>query len=119
MAVLTEGRHAGEFLLSEANGTLSRDTIAVAAGENLEAGAVVERNGSGKAVAYTGESDSDIAGVLFDAVDATDGEVAGAVIIARLAEVKESAISVENDDTPETIKAAAIVALKTLDIVAR
>lgn len=37
----TEGKYAGEFLISEANGTRSREQVTLAAGNNLEAGAIV------------------------------------------------------------------------------
>jgi Bacteriophage lambda head decoration protein D len=36
-----EGKYAGEFLISEANGTRSREQVTLALGNNLEAGAVV------------------------------------------------------------------------------
>jgi hypothetical protein len=42
-AVKTEGQHAGEFLLSEAPGNLSRENVTVLSGQNLKAGAVVGR----------------------------------------------------------------------------
>lgn len=44
MAVKTEGRHGPEFLLSEAPGTLSRDTVivTVAAGKTYQPGTVLE-----------------------------------------------------------------------------
>ena len=38
---LTEGSHAGEFLLSEANGGRSRELITLLLGQNLKAGAVL------------------------------------------------------------------------------
>lgn len=41
MTTLTEGQHAGEFLVSEDEGTLSRDTVTVLSGQNLVAGAVI------------------------------------------------------------------------------
>ena len=41
MATLTESTHAGEFLVSEANGCRSRDTGTVVSGQDLVAGAVV------------------------------------------------------------------------------
>ena len=43
MASLTEGKHAGEFLLSESNGDRSRENITVLSGENLKAGHVIAR----------------------------------------------------------------------------
>lgn len=41
MTVLTEGRHAGEFLISEGPGYISREAITVNAGESLVAGQVL------------------------------------------------------------------------------
>lgn len=51
MASLTEGQHKAEFILSEAPGNKSRETITVLLGQNLKAGAVVGRvdKGVGKA----------------------------------------------------------------------
>ncbi len=42
-STLTEGQHAGEFLLGEASVSKSRETITVLSGQNLAAGAVVGR----------------------------------------------------------------------------
>lgn len=39
--MLTEKNHAGEFLLSEANGDRSREVIEVASGNTLEAGTIL------------------------------------------------------------------------------
>lgn len=41
MTEYTEGTHAGEFIVSEANGNRSRDKITVLSGQNLKAGAVI------------------------------------------------------------------------------
>ncbi|MCW8918962.1 MAG: head decoration protein [Gammaproteobacteria bacterium] len=41
MGVLTEGQHAGEFLVSEAAGSRSREAIIVLSGQSLQAGHVV------------------------------------------------------------------------------
>lgn len=43
MPSLTEGKHTGEFILSEANGDRSREQIMVLSGENLKAGHVLGR----------------------------------------------------------------------------
>lgn len=40
---LTEGKYAGEFILSEANGDRSRENLVVLSGENLKAGHVLGR----------------------------------------------------------------------------
>lgn len=52
---LTEGQHAGEFILSEAEGILSRESLKVLSGQNLKAGAVIGRvnRGVGKAAIPT------------------------------------------------------------------
>lgn len=41
MTEYTEGQHAGEFLVSEAPGSLSREVVTLLLGENLKAGAVL------------------------------------------------------------------------------
>jgi len=95
MTIKTESTHAGEFLLSEGNGNISREEVTIKSGEVLAVGAVVGKiTSTGKYVAYndgasTGEQVA--AGVLYDAVDATGADAKG-VIIARLAEVDASLI---------------------------
>ena len=49
MTVLTEGQHKAEFLVSEANGSLSREVIKVLAGQVLQAGHVLGKVGIGTA----------------------------------------------------------------------
>jgi len=41
MTILTEGRHTAEFLVSEAEDNRSRETVTVASGQDLDAGAVL------------------------------------------------------------------------------
>lgn len=93
---LTEGRHAGEFLLSEANGQLSREAITVASGEDLVAGAVLGQvTASGKYVEYNpanADGSETAVAVLYDAVDATGGDADG-VAIARQAEVASTKLT--------------------------
>lgn len=43
MPSLTEGKHAGEFILSESPGARARDALTVLSGENLKAGHVLGR----------------------------------------------------------------------------
>lgn len=88
---LTQARKTGEFLLSEANGTLSREEVTIAAAASaLAAGTVLGKiTASGKYVAYNnGASDGTevAAGVLYAAVpdSASDQK---AVAIVRDAEV--------------------------------
>lgn len=91
--MLTEGKRTAEFLLSEGNGMISRDTITVAAGQNLVPGAVLGKvTATGKHAAYnSGATDgTEIAvGVLYAGVDATAADADG-VMISRLAEVAKS-----------------------------
>lgn len=90
MDPITEGRHAGEFLISEAPGTRSRENVTIVSGQNLGAGAVLGKiTSGGKYTALNqgaGDGSQTAAGVLIHATDASDGDVAAA-IIARDAEV--------------------------------
>jgi hypothetical protein len=55
MTTLTEGKHAGEFLVSEGPGWISREAINVAVGQNLEAGRVLgKRTRAANAAVVTG-----------------------------------------------------------------
>ena len=51
MAALTETFHAGGFLVSEANGSRSREQITVLSGQDLLAGTVLGKTITGTAVA--------------------------------------------------------------------
>lgn len=55
MSSKTEGRHAGEFLISEANGNVSRENITLLSGQNVGAGRVLGKItvGSATAAAFT------------------------------------------------------------------
>lgn len=96
IGVLTEGQHTGEFILSEANGTLSRDTVSVTVPANttIKAGAVLGQiSATGKYVSYD-DANSDgseaAAGILYDnVVNATDAPIdVSAVVINKDAEVR-------------------------------
>jgi len=90
MTTLSEGRHAGEFVVSEANKTRSRATVTIVSGQTLKAGHVLGKvTASGKFAEYDpGNADGTetAVAVLFDAVDATGGDAEG-VAIVRDAEV--------------------------------
>lgn len=125
MTTLTEGMHAGEFILSEANGQRSREVATVASGQNLVAGQAVQLSAT-KLVAFTAtlNTDGDVitapVGILFDNVDASstgaNADVTGCVYIARDAEVSLDKITIPTgtDENP-----AAIEALAALGIIAR
>ena len=91
MTTLTEGRHAAEFILSEANGQRSRENGTVKSGQNLAAGQVVQLD-TGQLKAFLGPVDTagllvtEAVGIVIYPVDATLGTV-DVSYIARDAEV--------------------------------
>lgn len=120
MVTLTEGRHPEEFLVSEANGQLSRDVVTAKSGNTFQAGEVFELDGDSKAVPFNNSTDLGAAGIMCRAVDASEGDVAGCPAIVRLAEVKEEALIVNGDDTDDSeTKDHAVAALRLLNIIAR
>jgi len=114
---LTETNRAGEFIISEGNGTYSREAITVVSGQNLAAGTVVGKiTASGKYTAYdddlsAGTGDA-AAGILYAAVDASGGDAPG-VIICRQAEVADSLLvwASTNDSGDKTAGKADLAAL--------
>lgn len=123
MTVLTEGQHAGEFILSEANGNRSREnvTVTVPANTTLEAGSVLGKiTASGKYVLYDEaavDGSQTAAGVLYSAlVNDTAGAVDNdGVIIARDAEVRSDDLQWKAG----VDEAGGIVDLAGADILAR
>ncbi len=127
MTVFTEGRHAAEFILSEANGQRSRENGEVAAGETLAAGEIVELSG-GKLVAASGDLETDgslttpAAGILLAPVDAsTEGtnDDTPAAYIARAAEVNGNLLKFPPETTGGNERALYIASLAELGIVVR
>lgn len=120
MATLTEGRHAGEFIVSEANGARSREAMTIDAG-SLEAGTVLGRvTATGKYVALAPGSEGGseaAAGILYAAVDATAADAEG-VAIVRDAEVNGAELTwpagISGSD-----KTAAVAALAALGVIVR
>lgn len=100
----TEPKHAGEFIISEANGELSREKITVASGQNLVDGQLFQLS-SGKAVAKdtllntAGSFITPIEGIIIGNHNRTstgpDGaaDEVGVAYIKRLAEVKIAAVT--------------------------
>lgn len=83
--VFTEDRHAGEFILSEADGQRSRENGTIAAGQNLKAGTILMLSNS-KLVQFqantntAGELETDAEGILIAPCDATDADTPAAYI---------------------------------------
>ena len=97
MSIIHEQRRAGEFLLSEANGKLSREKITVTGG-NYPAGQVLARQADGRHTAYDPEGDAPLntaAALLFAPTDASEADQSG-IGIVRLAEVS-AALLVDAD----------------------
>jgi hypothetical protein len=117
----TEGRYGGEFLVSEGNGRISRETITVLSGQTLSAGAVlgkVTASGKHKVLAPAADDGSEVAaGILYGAVDASGGDAEG-VAILRLAEVNAAEL-VWPDGIQAGEKTAALGELALLNINAR
>lgn len=114
MVTKTEGKHIGEFLVSEANGTRSRQgDLVISSGQGkLASGTVVSKVAS-ELVATTSGNTGTVAGVLWHGEDATSAD-AKAVYIARDAEVDTSLLIV-----PDNAKVAALAALVALGIIPR
>jgi len=121
MPILTEGTHAGEFIVSEANGNRSREAVTIVSGQNLVAGAVVGRiTASGKYAELdpAAVDGSEVAaGVLFDAVDASTADANG-VLVARDAEVNAGELVWKTGMTDPEI-ATATAELVTLGVISR
>ena len=121
MPVLNEGRYAGEFLVSEGNGKISRETITVLSGQNLSAATVlgkVTASGKYKALDPDAVDGSEAAaGILYDAVDASAADAEG-VAIVRLAEVNAAEL-VWPDGISAPEQTTALGELAALSIIAR
>ncbi len=70
MAEVTEGKYAGEFIASEANGHRSRETVIIASGQNIVAAQILGKvTASGKYAAFNQDAvdgTEAAAGVSFD-----------------------------------------------------
>jgi Bacteriophage lambda head decoration protein D len=90
MTTLTEKLHAGGFLISEADGKLSRDNVTLVSGQNLVAGTVLGKiSASGKYAAYDDQASDGTqtaVAILYEASDASGGDLV-VCAITRSAEV--------------------------------
>jgi len=121
MSTKTEGRHTAEFLISEANGTRSRDqvTVTVPASTTLKPGLVLAKlSASGKYVPYDNDgSDGSeaAAGVLYhELVNAAGAPAdAEATVITADAEVRSADLEWDSsvDDSEKAAGRADLLAL--------
>lgn len=121
MPAITEGRHTAEYILSEANGHLSRDTVTILSGQVLNPGEVLGKvTASDKYKVLTpGASDGSevAAAIAYAAVDATGADKPG-VVTARSSEVNGPSLTWPADISAPN-KTAAIAALAALGIIVR
>lgn len=122
----TEGARPLAFLLSEANGLLSRDTVTVAAGAGkLEAGTVIGMITASKkylaspnAVVAGSEGAETATAVLAYPVDATDADVE-AVVVNKDAEAKAPMLVFHASVNDATKRNGKLTQLRSVGIKAR
>lgn len=123
MTVFTEARHTAEFILSEANGQYSRDTITIASGSGKVAAGTalgkVTASGKYKPATATGSDGGETAVALnLYEVDATSADVKVAAI-TRAAEVNALTLTYGATVNDNTKKAAARAQLAAVGIICR
>ncbi len=123
MAALHEPLNLGDLLkYEEASLRYSRDPAAVAAGQNLELGAVVGRiTATAKIKRFdpvATDGSEQPAGILLEAVDATLADRDDGILLARHGIVASQAVVWPAAITPEQ-KAAAVAALESRGILIR
>ena len=123
MTMLTEGKHAGGFLVWEVLRDYTRDTVTIASGVGkLEPGTVLGKITTGGkftvlAPAATNGSQN-AAGILWDAVDASTADAAAVVVLRGPAIVNRHEI-IWPDGATEAQITAATTALATIGIILR
>jgi len=123
MTTLTEGRHAGGFLVWEVLRDYTRETVTLASGAGkLEPGTVLGRitTGGKYTVLTPGASNGSqtAAGILWDKADATDADAPGVVLLRGPAIVNRHEIGWPDGATEVQITAAT-TALAALGILIR
>lgn len=123
MTILTEGKHAGGFLVWEVMRDFTRETVTIASGAGkLEPGTVLGKitTGGKNTVLTPGASNGsqNAAGILWAGVDATDADAAGVVILRGPAIANLSEILFPEGATDPQI-ATATAALAALGILLR
>jgi len=122
--VKTEGRHAGEFFLSEADGSLSRDNIKIPAGTGkIETGTVLGKiTANGKFVPHNpGATDGSqtAKAIILHNVEVPDDEDLEVAAFTRNCEVKGVCLVLHESITTDAEKQAVFDALATNHIIVR
>jgi hypothetical protein len=110
MTIKTEGQHMGEFLVSEAPGTLSREEGVLKLDQDLKDGTVLAVDETGDLIAHPGNAITDgsledpVAGILLGNHDTTSAGPGGSAdkrvaYIARHAEVKRALLTFPGAET--------------------
>ncbi len=123
MTMLTEGKHAGGFLVWEVLRDYTRDTFTIASGAGkLEPGTVLGKittGGKFTALAPAATNGSqNAAGILWDAVDASAADAAAVVVMRGPAIVNRHEL-IWPDGATEAQITAATTALATIGIILR
>lgn len=122
MPPLTEGRTPGDFLLFEENSRYSREVATIAAGADLEPGAVLGKvTASGKYVLSAQDaadgSETPVA-ILLSVAAATDADVVDAIVLVRHAQVRRFGLTFDATWSSEALRDTACAALGNAGIVA-
>lgn len=123
MQTMTEKARRLAFLLSEGNGSISRDVVTILSGSGvLEPGTVlgkVTASGKYKPATATGTDGAETAiAVLTERVDTSSAD-AEAVVISRLAEVKRPMLVFGATIADASTEGAAVAQLSAATIIAR
>lgn len=121
MTWLNEGRHAAEFLVSEANGYRSREQGEVDTGQTLVPGQVIQKTVAGKLTAFTADVDTSGALVTQACGIALYGGTAGEKIayVDSDSEVTLAALTYPEETTVGNEEANTIASLALLGIKTR
>ena len=113
MTTLTEAVRPGEFIIAEANGTISREvvTIAAAAGAMVAGTVLAKLTSGGKYVEYddVGSDGTETAAAILYAACPDSASDQLAVVIVRHAEVEESLLTGINAGGKADLAAADII----------
>ena len=126
MPVLTSAPTLGDLLKFELNASYSRETVTLKAGTSYPLGSVLGRiSASGEyrlspAAEVVGDEGAEVAvAVLLDAVDATDGVATGLIAARGPVILADTALVFDASVDQPTERAAKIVQLATVGLVAR
>lgn len=113
MTTATEARRPGEFMVSEARGTRSREAISIEAAEGvLPAGTVLAKLTAGEYAKYTGLGTAGLetaVGILWATTDASGASDVAAAMVARDAEVNSSMLTGLDADATAELAALGII----------